>query len=189
MNGYGYCSSVLTRSWLIEKRNLLGWFLLPKVLYGLWSLVAFSGYTTGINQIFDLDIDRWVVFLIFFQYQIHCMILILMHDMAWQCRINKPELPMASGELSVKNGWLLVIFYAVSGILTVVTKGSGPFMTFVYCLGLFIATTYSAPPIRFKRLCFGIPTMVIIAFVRGFAFPSMVAYAASVGLRLPFQWT
>jgi len=78
------------------------------------------------------------------------------------CRVNKPYLPIAAGDLSVQSAWLLVIFFAVAGVL-IVGLNFGPFITSLYCLGLFLGTIYSVPPLRFKR--FPVIAFLIIATV------------------------
>jgi len=78
------------------------------------------------------------------------------------CRVNKPYLPIAAGDLSVQSAWLLVIFFAIAGLL-VVGFNFGPFITSLYSLGLFLGTIYSVPPLRMKR--FPVAAFLIIATV------------------------
>lgn len=78
------------------------------------------------------------------------------------CRVNKPYLPIAAGDLSVKSAWLLVLLFAISGVL-IVGANFGPFITALYCLGLFLGTIYSVPPFRMKR--FPVVAFLIIATV------------------------
>ena len=80
------------------------------------------------------------------------------------CRVNKPYLPIAAGDLSVQSAWLLVIFFAIAGLL-VVGFNFGPFITCLYTLGLFLGTIYSVPPLRMKR--FPVAAFLIIATVGG----------------------
>lgn len=77
--------------------------------------------------------------------------------------MNKPYLPIAAGDLSVQSAWLLVIFFAIAGLL-VVGFNFGPFITSLYSLGLFLGTIYSVPPLRMKR--FPIAAFLIIATVK-----------------------
>lgn len=65
-------------------------------------------------------------------------------------RVNKPYLPIAAGDLSVQSAWVLVLSFAVVGLL-IVGLNFGPFITSLYCLGLFLGTIYSVPPFRLKR--------------------------------------
>lgn len=78
------------------------------------------------------------------------------------CRVNKPYLPIAAGDLSVQSAWLLVLLFAVAG-LVIVGINFGPFITSLYSLGLFLGTIYSVPPFRLKR--FAIIAFLIIATV------------------------
>ncbi|KAL8150499.1 hypothetical protein V2J09_020307 [Rumex salicifolius] len=107
---------------LIENPNLIKWSLYLKALYGLLGLICGNGYIVGINQIYDIGIDK----------------------------VNKPYLPIAAGDLSVGSAWLLVLAFAVAG-LSVVASNFGPFITSLYSLGLFLGTIYSVPPFRLKR--------------------------------------
>ncbi|KAL5778515.1 hypothetical protein ACOSQ2_009252 [Xanthoceras sorbifolium] len=151
-------ASLVTRSWLLENPSLITSSLLLKASYGLLALIFVNGYVSGINQIYDVNIDK----------------------------INKPYLPIAAGQLSVKFAWSLVIFYAVTGVLIVGLNG-GLFLACLYSLVLFLGTAYSVPPFRLKRFAFG--TMLTFASVRGFLLHFIVSYASSAGLGLIFQWT
>ncbi|KAL2455904.1 Homogentisate solanesyltransferase [Forsythia ovata] len=70
--------------------------------------------------------------------------------LASNCRVNKPYLPIAAGDLSVQSAWFMVLLLAVIGLL-IVGMNFGRFITGLYCLGLFLGTIYSAPPFRMKR--------------------------------------
>ncbi|XP_062112291.1 homogentisate solanesyltransferase, chloroplastic [Humulus lupulus] len=107
---------------LIENPNSIKWSLLLKAFSGLLALICGNGYIVGINQIYDIGIDK----------------------------VNKPYLPIAAGDLSVQSAWYLVIFFAVAGLLTV-GFNFGPFITSLYFLGLVLGTVYSVPPFRMKR--------------------------------------
>ncbi|KAL9255457.1 Homogentisate solanesyltransferase, chloroplastic-like protein [Drosera capensis] len=142
---------------LIENSNLIKWSLLLKAFSGLLALLCGNGYIVGINQIYDIGIDK----------------------------VNKPYLPIASGDLSVGSAWLLVLGFAVTG-LSIVAANFGPFITSLYCLGLFLGTIYSVPPFRMKR--FPVAAFLIIATVRGFLLNFGVYYATRAALGLPFEW-
>ncbi|EXB29328.1 Homogentisate phytyltransferase 2 [Morus notabilis] len=143
---------------LIENPNLIKWSLLFKAFSGLFALICGNGYIVGINQIYDIGIDK----------------------------VNKPYLPIAAGDLSVKSAWLLVVFFALAGLL-IVGFNFGPFITSLYCLGLFLGTTYSVPPFRLKR--FPVAAFLIIATVRGFLLNFGVYYATRAALGLTFEWS
>ncbi|CAN7001941.1 unnamed protein product [Brassica rapa subsp. trilocularis] len=122
IRGTALGSTALVARALIENTHLIKWSLVLKALSGLLALICGNGYIVGINQIYDIGIDK----------------------------VNKPYLPIAAGDLSVQSAWLLVIFFAVAG-LTVVGVNFGPFITCLYSLGLFLGTIYSVPPFRMKR--------------------------------------
>eukprot|EP00898_Chlorokybus_atmophyticus_P003066 jgi/Chlat1/3760/Chrsp259S03941 len=101
---------------------VLDWALLPRALLGLLALLCGNGYIVGINQIYDVDIDR----------------------------VNKPFLPVAAGELSPTAAWALCALLAVAGI-SIVARNFGSLITGLYALGLGLGTIYSVPPFRLKR--------------------------------------
>ena len=105
-------------------------------------------YIVGLNQLEDVEIDR----------------------------INKPHLPLASGEFSRRQGQWIV---AISGILAVLLAGSqGPFLLGTVGISLAIGTAYSLPPIRLKRSPFW--ASFCIFTVRG--------GVVNLGLFSHFQW-
>ncbi|KAB5552891.1 hypothetical protein DKX38_010202 [Salix brachista] len=158
IRGTALGSTALVARALIENRNLIKWSLVLKAFSGLFALICGNGYIVGINQIYDIGIDK----------------------------VNKPYLPIAAGDLSVQSAWLLVIFFAVAGVL-IVGLNFGPFITSLYCLGLFLGTIYSVPPLRFKR--FPVVAFLIIATVRGFLLNFGVYHATRAALGLPFEWS
>lgn len=50
-------SSLVTRA-LIENPNLIRWSLAMKAFSGLIALICGNGYIVGINQIYDIGIDK-----------------------------------------------------------------------------------------------------------------------------------
>ena len=96
--------------------------LVPRALLGLLALLMGNGYIVGINQIYGVDIDK----------------------------VNKPFLPVASGELSVFAAWAFCAITALGGAAIVATN-FGALITKLYCFGLFLGTIYSVPPLRLKR--------------------------------------
>ncbi|XP_002531591.3 homogentisate solanesyltransferase, chloroplastic [Ricinus communis] len=158
IRGTALGSTALVARALIENPNLIKWSLLLKAVSGLFALICGNGYIVGINQIYDIGIDK----------------------------VNKPYLPIAAGDLSVQSAWLLVIFFAVTGIL-MVGLNFGPFITSLYCLGLFLGTIYSIPPFRMKR--FAVAAFLIIAMVRGFLLNFGVYHATRAALGLSFEWS
>lgn len=78
----------------------------------------------GLNQVFDVEIDK----------------------------INKPYLPLASGEFSIATGIAIVVISAVLSLLTGVTSGSAPlFWTLTISLILGILYSTDLPFMRWKR--------------------------------------
>ncbi len=92
--------------------------------WALASCLAANVYIVGLNQLLDIDIDR----------------------------INKPDLPLASGALSVRAGWMIVAGCLVAAV--VIALAQGRFLAITVLASLVIGTAYSAPPIRLKRFHF-----------------------------------
>lgn len=81
-------------------------------------------YIVGLNQLEDVEIDR----------------------------INKPHLPIASGEFSQQQGWAIV---AITGILALLISASQSYWLFgMVAISLLLGTAYSLPPVRLKRFPF-----------------------------------
>lgn len=77
--------------------------------------------------------------------------------------MNKPFLPVASGELSPALAALLCAGLCLGGV-GIVAANFGTLITALYSLGLLLGTLYSVPPFRLKR--FALPAFLIIATVR-----------------------
>jgi homogentisate phytyltransferase/homogentisate geranylgeranyltransferase len=106
-------------------------------------------YVVGLNQVTDFEIDR----------------------------INKPTLPLASGEFSMRQGRLLV---ALFGMLAVgLAAALGTYLLLTILLTLIIGTLYSVQPLHLKTR--PLWAALSIAFVRG--------VVANVGLFLHFSNT
>ncbi|MBH8561356.1 homogentisate phytyltransferase [Nostoc sp. CENA67] len=118
-------------------------------LLGTWiSCLCGNVYIVGLNQLEDVEIDK----------------------------INKPHLPVASGEFSRAQGQLIVI---ITGILALVIAFlNGPFLFGMVALSLVIGTAYSLPPIRLKQFPFW--AALCIFSVRG--------TIVNLGLFLHFSW-
>ncbi|MEW5314444.1 MAG: hypothetical protein WDW38_005944 [Sanguina aurantia] len=150
-------TAVTTRA-LLENPEMIDWGLAPRALLGLVALLCGNGFIVGINQIYDVDIDQ----------------------------VNKPYLPIASGELKTGMAWALVLGLAAAG-LGIVSANFGSLITGLYAFGLFLGTIYSTPPLRLKQ--YAVPAFLIIATVRGFLLNFGVYYATRAALTLPFQWS
>ena len=143
---------------LMTNPELITLSLVPRALLGLLALLMGNGYIVGINQIYDVDIDK----------------------------VNKPFLPVASGELSFAAAWTFCAITALGGAMIVATNFV-PLITKLYCFGLFLGTIYSVPPLRLKR--FALPAFLIIACVRGFLLNFGVYHATRAAIGLPFVWS
>jgi homogentisate solanesyltransferase len=151
-------SVAVTSKALLENSLLIDWGLLPKAILGVIALLCGNGYIVGINQIYDEDIDK----------------------------VNKPFLPVASGELSKKAAWCLCIGLAIAG-MAITGLNFGRLITCLYSFGLFLGTIYSIPPLRLKRSA--VAAFMIIATVRGFLLNFGVYYAVRSALGLQFAWS
>ncbi len=81
-------------------------------------------YIVGLNQLIDIEIDK----------------------------INKPNLPLASGKLSLIQGQFIVI---ISGLVAIICAWFfGQWLFATVAVSLIIGTAYSLPPIRLKRFPF-----------------------------------
>jgi homogentisate phytyltransferase / homogentisate geranylgeranyltransferase len=108
--------------WLIAAKS--GEFNLTMFMLAWLACIGGNIYIVGINQIFDIEIDK----------------------------INKPHLPIASGELSLGQAQLIV---GISGILGLaIALSQGLFLSLTVFLSLLIGTAYSVPPLRLKRFPF-----------------------------------
>lgn len=105
------------------------------LLFALLSTWAGNIYIVGLNQLEDVEIDR----------------------------INKPFLPMASGEYSLRTGKLIVAVSAVAALG--ISASQGIFLFLVIAISLFIGTAYSLPPLRLKRSPFWAAVSILV--VRG----------------------
>ena len=121
----------------------------PVLLFGTWiSCLCGNIYIVGLNQLEDVAIDK----------------------------INKPDLPLASGEFSLQTGRAIV---ATTGILALVLAlFLSPFLFGMVSISLAIGTAYSVPPIRLKRYPFW--AALCIFSVRG--------TIVNLGLFLHYSW-
>lgn len=151
-------SAAVTAKAVLENSHLLDWGLLPRAALGVLALLAGNGYIVGINQIYDVEIDA----------------------------VNKPFLPVASGELSKSAAAALCVALALGG-LAIVVRNFGPLITRLYAFGLALGTAYSVPPLRLKNS--PVAAFAIIATVRGFLLNFGVYHAVRAALGLPFAWS
>lgn len=104
-------------------------------LLSLFSCLCANVYITGLNQLTDVGIDR----------------------------INKPYLPLASGDYSMATGRTIV------GVCLALAMVScwlyPPYLTWTVVASMVLGTLYSAPPVRLKRYHFWAAFCIIV--VRG----------------------
>ncbi len=111
------------------------WVLVRAGLGALFTCLCGNIYIVGLNQLEDVAIDR----------------------------VNKPHLPLASGEFSRQQGWTIVL---ITGSLALVLSAlQGQFLVATVWTSVLIGTAYSLPPIRLKR--FPIWAALCIFSVRG----------------------
>ncbi|MCU0523867.1 MAG: homogentisate phytyltransferase [Elainella sp. Prado103] len=117
-----------------NSRPIDGWSLLIW-LGALVACLCGNVYIVGLNQLEDVAIDR----------------------------VNKPHLPIASGEFSRRQGWAIV---GITGSLALLLSAwQGAFLLATVWISVLIGTAYSLPPIRLKR--FPIWAALCIFSVRG----------------------
>merc|ERR1711967_14435 len=80
-------TTALVSKVLIENPELIQLALFPRALLGLLALLCGNGFIVGINQIYDVEIDK----------------------------VNKPYLPIAAGELSLPMAWAFCLATAIGG--------------------------------------------------------------------------
>ena len=102
---------------------------------GLVSGLAANIYIVGLNQLVDVDIDR----------------------------INKPRLPLAAGDFSLRQGRWLVAIVGVTALGIALLQGQWLLLTIG--LGMIVGTAYSLPPLHLKSR--PVWAALSIAFVRG----------------------
>ncbi|CAJ1434820.1 unnamed protein product [Effrenium voratum] len=119
-------------------------------------------YITGLNQIYDVDIDRQ----------------------------NKPYLPIPSGRLSLKGAWRTVLASLLAAEVLSCTfctpLGFQP-LQFALLGSALLGTLYSAPPARLKRYPFlaALSIIVVRGIVVNMGFYAYIAQALGIAGQLP----
>lgn len=132
--------------------------MLPKAFIGMIALLMGNAFIVGINQIYDVQIDK----------------------------MNKPFLPVASGEMSKKFAWVCVLLSGTVGPM-IVYNFFPPLLFKLYMTGWFLGGIYSVPPLRTKRN--PILAGLTIATVRGFLLNFGVYYAVKDSIGQIFEWS
>ena len=143
---------------LIESPTFIDLALIPRAVLGMIALLLGNAFIVGINQIYDVRIDK----------------------------VNKPFLPLASGEMSSSVAWAVVVSSALFG-LAIVRWFFSKLIFSLYAMGMCFGALYSVPPFRFKRY----PPLaaITISCVRGFLMNFGVYHATKSALRVPFAWS
>jgi len=92
-----------------------------KIFLGALLAASLNAASNGINQIFDLEIDR----------------------------INKPNRELPSGRMKMKEAWGVSLFFYVLTLILAHAIGRECFL--IVLAGAFMTYIYSAPPLRTKR--------------------------------------
>ena len=108
--------------------------VLPALIAWIACLLG-NVYIVGLNQLWDVEIDR----------------------------INKPNLPLASGEFTLRQGKGIVALCGLASILIAI--GGGVWLGITIGSSLLIGTAYSMPPLRLKRFAFFAAFCILV--VRG----------------------
>lgn len=143
---------------MLESATRIDWALLPRAGLGMTALLLGNAFIVGINQIFDIRVDR----------------------------INKPFLPLAAGEMSLRVAWGVVVCSAVLG-LYIVRRCFSQLIFGLYAFGMAFGALYSVPPFRFKR--YPVLAAITISCVRGFLMNFGVYHATKSALGVPFAWS
>lgn len=53
---------------MIENSDLIKWSLLPKAFSGVLALICGNGFIVGINQIYDIGIDKYAASVLIYYY-------------------------------------------------------------------------------------------------------------------------
>ncbi len=122
-----------------QPRETWSWGLVVYPVIGSVMAAVLNIASNGLNQIFDLEIDR----------------------------VNKPKRPLPSGRMSLHEAWAVTLAsFALAFVLAWNVAPGGRHECFwMVAAAAVITTLYSAPPLRTKRL--GIWANVTIAVPRG----------------------
>ncbi|NWG13666.1 MAG: UbiA family prenyltransferase [Acidobacteria bacterium] len=132
-----------------------GFSVLLNVLLGALMAAVMNAGSNGLNQIFDLEIDK----------------------------INKPERPLPSGNLTLGQAWSFTASVLVIGMA--IAWGIN-WQCFVLAASALVLTAcYSVPPFRTKR--WGIPANLTVAVPRGFLLP-IAGWSTVKTVFLPEPW-
>jgi 4-hydroxybenzoate polyprenyltransferase len=94
--------------------HFFSFYTLP-FLQALASALCMNIYVVGLNQLFDVQIDKVTLhkFCIIFLFLLLIARIILTNLYMLLVKVNKPTLPLASGEFSLATGVLLVVAFLI----------------------------------------------------------------------------
>lgn len=136
---YGSCisvSSITLIAFLLYPSSLPS--ALSSFLIALFPSLLINIYITGLNQLFDIPIDR----------------------------INKPYLPLPAGSITVPDATFIILFALLSSVLFLFSPLASTSLVAVILGSAILGTLYSMPPFRLKR--FALLASIAILSVRGF---------------------
>jgi homogentisate phytyltransferase/homogentisate geranylgeranyltransferase len=124
---------------------------------GLYAVAAETGHATGAADLAATMIAAWCV-------NVAIVGLNQIEDVEID-RVNKPELPLAAGDMTGRAAWVLVGTCALVPVAMAITQG--PIELAAVTAALLIGAAYSSPPLRLKRF----PTVALlsISLVRALA--------------------
>lgn len=97
------------------------WGIVVSIILGAMLAASLNAASNGINQIFDLEIDR----------------------------INKPNRELPAGRMTIPEAWGVSIFFYALTMILAYSIGMECFI--IVLIGAFMTYIYSAPPFRTKR--------------------------------------
>ncbi|RZC82833.1 hypothetical protein C5167_045621 [Papaver somniferum] len=181
IRGTALGSFALVSKALIENPNLIKWSLVTKALCGLFALICGNGYIVGINQIYDIGIDK----------------------------VNKPYLPIAAGEHIFRSSIEVeeisccsISHHCHSKFIFVITFYHKSVVFVLLLFHLFQASAnmfygfncfknhflFRANKTQ-KRKVLIVHRLYMLLRVRGFLLNFGVYYATKVALGLAFEWS
>jgi homogentisate phytyltransferase / homogentisate geranylgeranyltransferase len=110
----------------------------------LYAIATAAGHSTGAADLAATLIAAWCV-------NVAIVGLNQLEDIEID-RINKPELPLAAGDLSVGAGRLIVSAATVTPVAMAITQGPTELVAVLSALA--VGAAYSSPPLRLKRFPF-----------------------------------
>eukprot|EP00435_Cladocopium_sp_Y103_P034163 s26_g8.t1 len=141
--------------------HALNWHFAKLTLQALAPAMLVNVYITGLNQIFDVEIDRQ----------------------------NKPYLPIPSGRLSLTSAWIVVLSSLfLAEAMTFCFQPPGlPYLQLALLSSALLGSAYSAPPLRLKRFPFlaAFSIIVVRGIVVNMGFYAFIVDALGIAGEVP----